>query len=205
MTQQKTKFDDGTWKHELRKISELIPNPQNPRTITEATLKGLRESLNKNGYTHRIIIDKNNMILSGHARWIVMSEEDPEAEIEVLVAQRELTDEEMKAAVLGHNVLGGEWNIDALKLDFDDAMIQSFGIIVPDFEVVAPQMDVQQLDKGTDAFFKVQIIFESEMEVDDFCARYDTDGAKGRLSIKWENLKRYLVDFQQEESDAFCE
>lgn len=205
MVQQKTKFDDGTWKHELRKISELIPNPQNPRTITEATLKGLRESLNKNGYTHRIIIDKNNMILSGHARWIVMSEDDPGAEIEVLVAQRELTDEEMKAAVLGHNVLGGDWNIDALKLDFDDAMIQSFGIIVPDFEVVAPQMDVQQLDKGTDAFFKVQIIFESEMEVDDFCARYDTDGAKGRLSIKWENLKRYLVDFQQEESDAFCE
>ena len=105
---QKTKFDDGTWKHEIRRISDLHPNPDNPRTITKETLKGLKKSMEKNGYTHRIIIDSHNMILSGHARWLVFKEKDPNAEIEVLAAQRELTEDEIKNAVIGHNVDGGE-------------------------------------------------------------------------------------------------
>jgi len=33
MPEQKTKFDDGRWKHEIRKVSDLHPNPDNPRTI----------------------------------------------------------------------------------------------------------------------------------------------------------------------------
>ena len=39
--------------------------------------------MQENGYTHRIIVDKDNMILSGHARWLVFKEKDPTAEIEV--------------------------------------------------------------------------------------------------------------------------
>lgn len=79
---QTTKFDDGTWKTELRKISDLKPNPKNPRTITKDTIKPLRQSMRDNGYTDRIMIDNHNMILSGHARWLVFKEEDPNAEIE---------------------------------------------------------------------------------------------------------------------------
>ena len=56
--EQKTKFDNGTWKHEIRKISDLHPNPNNPRVITKETLKGLKKSMQENGYTHRIIVDK---------------------------------------------------------------------------------------------------------------------------------------------------
>ena len=46
---QNTKFDNGTWKTELRKISELKPNPKNPRTITKETIKPLRQSMRDNG------------------------------------------------------------------------------------------------------------------------------------------------------------
>ena len=127
MPDQKTKFDDGTWKHEIRKISDLHPNPDNPRTITKETLKGLKKSMEKNGYTHRIIIDHHNMILSGHARWLVFKEKDPTAEIEVLAAQRELTPEEIQNAVIGHNVDGGEWNIEELQMKFDPIMLQEYG------------------------------------------------------------------------------
>ena len=56
--EQKTKFDNGTWKHKIRKISDLHPNPNNPRVITKETLKGLKKSMQENGYTHRIIVDK---------------------------------------------------------------------------------------------------------------------------------------------------
>lgn len=128
MPDQKTKFDDGTWKHEIRKISDLHPNPDNPRVITKETLKGLKKSMEKNGYTHRIIVDKHNMILSGHARWLVFKEKDPTAEIEVLAAQRELTPEEIQNAVIGHNVDGGEWNIEDLQMKFDPVMLEEYGL-----------------------------------------------------------------------------
>ena len=131
---QKTKFDDGTWKHEIRKISDLHPNPDNPRTITKETLKGLKKSMEKNGYTHRIIIDSHNMILSGHARWLVFKEKDPNAEIEVLAAQRELTEDEIKNAVIGHNVDGGEWNIEDLQMKFDPIMLKEYGLEVDKVE-----------------------------------------------------------------------
>lgn len=198
MSQQKTKFDNGLWKHELRKVSDLIPNPKNPRTITESSLAGLRKSLEENGYTHRIIIDQHNKILSGHARWVVMNEDDPDGEIECLVATRELTPEEEENAVLGHNALGGEWNFQALKADFDPVKIQDFGIILPDFETIAPEFEVGELDKSKDAFFKIQILFDSENDVEDFCDHYETDGAKGRLSIPWSRLKNYLMDFNDD-------
>ena len=195
MAQQNTIFDNGLWKHEIRKVKDLVPNPKNPRTITESSLAGLRESLKKNGYTHRIIVDNKNMILSGHARWLVMQEDDPDGEIECLVATRDLTPEEEENAVLGHNVLGGEWNFQALQADFDPVKIQDFGIVLPEFQAIKPEFDVEELDKSHDSFFNIQIVFDSEREVDDFCAHYETDGAKGRLSIKWENLKPYLMDF----------
>lgn len=199
METQHTKFDNGLWKHEIRKISDLVPNPKNPRTITESSLAGLRKSLEENGYTHRIIIDRHNKILSGHARWLVMNEDDPDGEIECLVATRELTPEEEENAVLGHNALGGEWNFQALKADFDPVKIQDFGIIVPDFETIAPEFDVGELDKSKDSFFKVTILFDSENDVEDFCDHYETEGAKGRLSIKWERLKNYLMDYQNDD------
>ena len=192
MTEQKTVFDNGLWKHELRKVSDIIQKKKNPRTITETSLAGLRKSLETNGYTHRIIIDNKNMILSGHARWLVMNEDDPDGEIECLVAQRDLTPEEEENAVLGHNALGGEWNFQALQADFDPVKIQDFGIVLPAFEAIKPEFEVEKLDKSKDSFFKITIQFESEAEVEEFRTHYETDGASGRLSIKWENLKPYL-------------
>ena len=198
MKDQKTVFDNGLWKHEIRKVSDLIPNPKNPRTITETSLAGLRKSLETNGYTHRIIIDNKNMILSGHARWLVMNEDDPDGEIECLVAQRDLTPEEEENAVLGHNTLGGEWNFQALQADFDPVKIQDFGIVLPKFEAIKPDFDVANLDKSKDSFYKITILFDSESDVEEFRTHYDTDGAAGRLSIPWERLKNYLMDFNDD-------
>lgn len=127
---QNTKFDNGTWKTELRKISDLKPNPKNPRTITKDTIKPLRQSMRDNGYTDRIMIDNHNMILSGHARWLVFKEEDPNAEIECLVAQRELTEEEKQRAIIGLNRDGGIDDITALQMDFDPVILAQYDITV---------------------------------------------------------------------------
>lgn len=152
--EQKTKFDNGTWKHEIRKISDLHPNPDNPRVITKETLKGLKKSMQENGYTHRIIVDNNNMILSGHARWLVFKEKDPNAEIECLVAQRELTEHELKHAIIGHNVDGGEWNIEELQMNFAE--------VASEYDIVVDKTDdydtneVEEVDVPEEAPTRVQ-------------------------------------------------
>lgn len=129
MNEQQTIFDNGTWKHELRPVSELKPNKLNPRVITKKTIAGLRKSMQANGYTHRIVIDQHNKILSGHARWLVLKEDDPNAIIECLVAQRELTPKEEKDAILGHNVVGGEWDIAAVQMNFEPVDWEQFDLV----------------------------------------------------------------------------
>lgn len=144
---------NGLWAHETRKISDLVPNPKNPRTITEKTLKGLRESLKANGYTHRIIVDRHNKILSGHARWLVMKQDDPTGEIEVLAAQRELTPQEEKDAILGHNVLGGEWDIDAVQMNFEPLDWGKFDLNfdLSELKINLPESDEEEItDNGTE-------------------------------------------------------
>ena len=96
-----------------------MPNDKNPRIITQDSLKGLRESLKDNGYISPIVVDMHNKILSGHARWLIMKDENPDAVIEVIVAQRELTEQEEKDVILGLNVLGGQWDIEAAQLNFN--------------------------------------------------------------------------------------
>jgi len=57
-----------------------------------------------------------------------MNQDDPDAVIEVLVAQRELTEQEEKDAILGHNVLGGSWDIEAAQMNFDPIDWQKFDL-----------------------------------------------------------------------------
>lgn len=134
---------NGLWKHELRRVRDLHPNPKNPRTITEQSLKGLRESLKDNGYTMRLIVDSHNKILSGHARWIIMNQDDPDAVIEVLVAQRELTEQEEKDAILGHNVLGGSWDIESAQMNFDPIDWQKFDLTF-DIDDLPVEKDIEE-------------------------------------------------------------
>lgn len=135
------KIDDSLWLIEKRKVSELIKNDRNPRIINKETLKGVRESLKRNGYIDKIVINNKNKILSGHARQIILSEQDPEMEIDVIVAQRDLTPEEEDNVLLGMNTQGGKWNMDDLGLKFDPLTLEAFDI---EFNQIEPEKEVEE-------------------------------------------------------------
>lgn len=65
-------------------------------------------------------------------------------------------------------------------------------------QAIKPEFEVGELDKSKDSFFKITILFENENDVKDFRDHYETDGAAGRLSIPWERLKNYLMDFSDD-------
>lgn len=111
---------DFTYVTEIRNIKDIRPNPKNPRVITKETLKGLKQSIKKNGYVDRIVVEKDGQILAGHARWLVFKDIDPDMELEVMVCQQDLTDEDRRHALVGLNAQGGIDDIDMLQMEFAD-------------------------------------------------------------------------------------
>jgi len=140
----KKTIDQSLWKFEIRKLSDLVKNPNNPREITKETLKGVRESLKRNGYIDRIVINNQNMILSGHARYEVLLEQfEPDTEVEVLVATRDLTKDEEENVLLGMNTQGGKWDMKLLSLNFDPIKLDDFGI---DFKRIESEKEIEEVE-----------------------------------------------------------
>ena len=52
-------------------MSVIKPAPYNPREISDESLSGLRQSLEKFGMVDLLVINKRNMrIISGHQTWL---------------------------------------------------------------------------------------------------------------------------------------
>ena len=149
----KEKIDLNLWRIEKRKISEIIPNPRNPRVITEKSIKGVRNSILKNGYVDKIAINTDNMICSGHARYLVLKDIlGDDAEIDCYVPARTLSEKEVDQMLLGMNAIGGMFDIEALQLNFDPVDLDLFDIkfdIDPIKEVNAPEIADEKPDNNT--------------------------------------------------------
>jgi ParB-like chromosome segregation protein Spo0J len=53
---------------EYRKPSSLTPHPNNVRTHSGEQLRRIAASIKEFGFTNPVLIDKNDVILAGHAR-----------------------------------------------------------------------------------------------------------------------------------------
>ena len=102
------------WKVEIRKVKDLLPWEENPRTITKIALEKLKDRIKERGFHSVIVIDKDNIILSGNQRKTALTELGIE-EVNVLVPNRSLTSNERIKIALESNHNDGNWNIEALK------------------------------------------------------------------------------------------
>lgn len=91
------------------KINQLKPAPWNPRTIDDASLKSLENSLKTFGYLEPIIWnEKTGNIVGGHQRFNILSKTlKPTEDIEVVVV--DLDEQKEKALNLALNKISGEW------------------------------------------------------------------------------------------------
>jgi len=57
--------------HEIKhvRLTDLKPHPKNPRMHPEKLIKKLMQSIGEFGFTNPILVDADNRILAGHARW----------------------------------------------------------------------------------------------------------------------------------------
>jgi ParB-like chromosome segregation protein Spo0J len=120
------------WKEEKRRIRDLKPHTRNPRRITKEMFQILVTDIKTFGYHNRIRITKDNIIISGHQRLRALL--DPSigykktSEIKVLVAPRDLTEEEFKAEIIKDNLHSGDWDFDVLSSDYDAQELVSYGL-----------------------------------------------------------------------------
>ena len=100
-----------SWVTETRKISELVPNVKNPRTISPKQIEDLKKSLKKFNVVEIPVIDTQNNVIAGHQRLMVLKLLGRENEtIEVRVPNRKLTQSEYDQYLLVSNRVHGDWD-----------------------------------------------------------------------------------------------
>jgi len=115
------------WKTERRRVSDLVPNDKNPRTMSPKQIEDLKKSLKKFNLVEIPVIDMDNKVIAGHQRLMVLKLlERGDEKIEVRVPNRKLTKQEYEQYLLGSNRIHGDWDFEALTKYFDvDTMLES--------------------------------------------------------------------------------
>lgn len=110
-------------------IEGILPNPENPRTITISQMEKLEKSIQEFPQMlelRPLIIDENNMVLGGNMRLQALSNLGYKQVPVVRVS--ELTEQQKKEFVIKDNIGYGEWNWEQLHLDWELEVLDDWGL-----------------------------------------------------------------------------
>jgi hypothetical protein len=123
-----------------RKISEIKPNPNNPRIIKDDKFKKLVQSIKEfpGMLEKRPLIcftdtDKKLVVLGGNMR-LKAANEIGLKELPVILAD-DWTEEQKAEFLIKDNVGFGEWNWDELQSDWDVVQLDNWGLDLPGFDL----------------------------------------------------------------------
>ena len=113
------------------KLSDIHPYPGNPR-INDRAIQPVMDSIQKDGYRARIIVDRDGVIIAGHTRYKALQNLGWD-EVEVWIAD-DMTEEQIRDYRVRDNYTAefSEWDFDLLDreiegLDFDIGMFGTPG------------------------------------------------------------------------------
>ena len=126
-------------------IDSIKPYQNNPRNNDDA-VDAVAASIKEFGFKVPIVIDANNVIVTGHTRFKAANRLGMK-KVPCIRAD-DLTDEQVKAFRLADNKVSelATWNAEKLNIELEDIDIDmsEFGFDIPDIETV-------ELDSGEDA------------------------------------------------------
>jgi site-specific DNA-methyltransferase (adenine-specific) len=126
------------------KLSDLKLNTKNPRK-NDASVKFVKNSIDKVGYVSPIVVDETNTILAGNTRAKALKQRG-DTEIEVIRVSG-LTDEQKKIYMLADNSAGSksEWDFGLIKdLEIPKLELQDIGFDEIDLMKVFPILDSEK-------------------------------------------------------------
>jgi ParB-like chromosome segregation protein Spo0J len=115
-------------------ISQIKPNPENPRIIKDHKFKQLVESIKSFPQMlelRPIVIDENNVVLGGNMRLKACIEAGL-TDVPVKIAHG-LTQEQKKEFIIKDNISFGEHDWDLLANEWDIQSLDDWGLDIPAF------------------------------------------------------------------------
>lgn len=168
----------------MMKIEELVPYEKNPRK-NDGAVKYVMESIKEFGFKVPIVIDKNNVIVTGHTRYKA-SKNLKLSEVPCIIAD-DLTDEQIKAFRLADNKVSeySEWDMDLLDFELEDLELDmtefGFDNIIDDIEVDIPKESKENADGVTQQEYlkysnnKIPISEDEIMQLDEKLKNYQDE------------------------------
>jgi len=154
---------------QIVKISEVKPNPKNPRIIKDGKFQKLVKSiqefpdmLNKRPLIVFTDVDGKYVVLGGNMRLKALNELKFK-EIPVIIAD-EWTEEQKAEFLIKDNVGFGEWDWDSLANEWDSEKLDDWGLNVPNYENTDIDLDAFFEEDNTEKEEKFKIVLEYSEE-----------------------------------------
>ena len=135
------------------KITEIKPNPSNPRIIKDDKFKKLVASIEKfpeMADVRPIVVNMDMVVIGGNMRLRAMKESGwKEAPVQMV----DWTEEQQKEFIIKDNLGYGEWDWDDLANNWDEQELTDWGLDIPNFDVnnlEAEEDDFAVPDGGTE-------------------------------------------------------
>lgn len=110
------------------KLSNIKPNPANPRFIRDENYKKLVQSIKdfpEMRNIREIVVNKDMVILGGNMRYRAMQEAKiEEAQVKVV----DLSEEKQKEFIIKDNLESGEWEWDKLANEWEQEKLEEWGL-----------------------------------------------------------------------------
>ena len=119
---------------EIRKISEVKLNPNNPRLIKDDKFKKLVQSIKdfpEMLNIRPIVVNQDMIILGGNMRYKACKEAGLK---EVPVIITDLTEEQQREFLIKDNTSGGEWDWEVLANEWDSEQLEAWGLDLVGFD-----------------------------------------------------------------------
>jgi ParB-like chromosome segregation protein Spo0J len=150
---------------QIVKISEVKPNPKNPRIIKDGKFQKLVKSiqefpdmLNKRPLVVFTDVDNKYVVLGGNMR-LKACKEIGLKEIPIIVAD-EWTEEQKNEFLIKDNVGFGEWDWDSLANEWDAEKLDDWGLDVPIFK--DDEIELKDLSSTIDNLYRIEIVCKDE-------------------------------------------
>ena len=125
---------------EIKKLSEIKPNPNNPRLIKDDKFRKLCQSLKdfpEMLELRPIVVNKDMIILGGNMRYKAAKEIGLK-EIPVTIA--DLTEDQQREFLIKDNTSGGEWDWEVLANEWNSEELEAWGLDLVGFDLDSDEL-----------------------------------------------------------------
>lgn len=115
-----------------KKLSEIKPNPDNPRVIRDENFKKLVNSIKDFPEMldlRPIVVNKDMVILGGNMRFRACQEAGYK-EVPVVIADN-ITREQEREFIIKDNISGGDWDWEVLANEWNETELDGWGLDIP--------------------------------------------------------------------------